>query len=545
MEYYDKSSRMVLSDAPFFNNEEDLIPNNIQEPIIFEEWKTYFVRFYENIPNSFKKIKELPFISKKFENIKLFEINFQNYTGISRLCNLNIYVENKKIGEKLYENLLSYISDKFANLIFAFDESCTASNYKSEISDNDIPYLKFFLIKSYLSQLEGIYNLIIKEPHRQIVQEEHPSDLSHSDYLNVTSINKIFLNQNFLTKIPENHRLSNTKLYLIINNIFNKSLFPAKSYQIKKFYDLDTPENRFILYFTKILYSYLDDLNKNLKNREGTYLNNDFPLKIKDKANMLENILSNPLWKEIGQLNFIPFGSTVLQKKEGYRQLFRLYSIFQLTARFDVFQNDFQNIIENKDTSLLYEYWCFFQLKDVLERKLKLKKIEFFINNETFQQNITEGICLIYKNDITFYFNKTFSGKSNESYSLNYRPDFSIIDKNGKKLLFDAKYKGNRKNGLYGVEYEGDIDGFKQEDIDKMHTYKEAINDVYGAFILYPGLKTEIFPCHNNKGSFNGVGAIALKPQMPNDDSKTIEKDNQGIKKIEDIIDEFLIQDML
>jgi len=543
MEYYDKKSRMLLSDAPCFKNEEELNFYNIQKPITLEEWKTYFVHFYENIPDFFYKSNYPLFIKRKFDNIRLFEINYQNYTGISRLCDLDIYVENKKIGEKLYENLLNYISDKFANLVFAFDESYTASNYKTEISKDDISYLKFFLIKSFLPELEGIYNLIIKEPHRLIVQEEQICDISDSNYIDIASINKIFLNQNFLANIPDNHRLSKTKLFLIIKKRFDKSLFPTKSYKIKKFYDSDTPENRFVLYFTKLLYNYFDELKSNLKEKQGTYLNNELLSKVNHTSTMLENILSNPLWKEIGQLNFIPFGSTVLQKKEGYRQLFRLYSLFQLTARFDVFQNDFKNIIENKETSLLYEYWCFFQLKDILDSRLKLKNIVPVVRNDTFKQNIVEGVALSYKSDIKFYFNKTFNGKSKESYSLAYRPDFAIINKNGEKLLFDAKNKGIRDN-FYGEENEGDINTYKQEDIDKMHTYKDAISEVYGAFILYPGLKTEIFSCHNCQGdNFSGVGAIAIKPKDENNGDNN--EQQEGFNKIIEIIDSFLRLDTL
>jgi hypothetical protein len=55
MEYYDKKTRMLLSDAPCFKNEEELNFYNIQKPITLEEWKTYFVHFYENIPDFFYK----------------------------------------------------------------------------------------------------------------------------------------------------------------------------------------------------------------------------------------------------------------------------------------------------------------------------------------------------------------------------------------------------------------------------------------------------------------------------------------------------------
>ena len=49
-----------------------------------------------------------------------------------------------------------------------------------------------------------------------------------------------------------------------------------------------------------------------------------------------------------------------------------------------------------------------------------------------------------------------------------------------------------------------------------MHAYRDAIKDVFGAFALYPGEKTTIFPPHRAESPFQGVGAVALKPVAGN-----------------------------
>ena len=63
---------------------------------------------------------------------------------------------------------------------------------------------------------------------------------------------------------------------------------------------------------------------------------------------------------------------------------------------------------------------------------------------------------------------------------------------------------------IYGV--------FKNEDIYKMHTYRDAIR-LFRCLCLYPGTETRIFSIHNDS-KLNGVGAIACAIDSPNDDLK-------------------------
>jgi len=91
--------------------------------------------------------------------------------------------------------------------------------------------------------------------------------------------------------------------------------------------------------------------------------------------------------------------------------------------------------------------------------------------------------------------------------------DIVIIKDHRKKLVLDAKYKGKSgSSGFYGEEDEGSINKCKDEDLDKMHAYRDAIREVYGAFALYPGEESLIYPTHGASRPFEGVGALALKP---------------------------------
>lgn len=128
---------------------------------------------------------------------------------------------------------------------------------------------------------------------------------------------------------------------------------------------------------------------------------------------------------------------------------------------------------------------------------LQLREVRPLVKEDKFSQSLQEGLCLHYDDGVTFCFNRTFSGsrgcdqllmteayRVNESYSLEFRPDIAI-GYSGKWLLLDAKNKG--ESGFYGEEKDGLIGACKPEDLYKMHTYRDALVDVVGAFVLYPG----------------------------------------------------------
>jgi len=223
---------------------------------------------------------------------------------------------------------------------------------------------------------------------------------------------------------------------------------------------------------------------------------------------------------------FIPVSSQVLHRREGYRQLFQLYSLLQLTSKCDFFnKDDFESLLETKNTPTLFEYWSFFVIKEILDGFLKLNTYRSIISDSPLNQSVEPGLCITYEGGILLWFNKTYRGSSErqpgdsftgnnehlESYSHKFIPDI-VIEKNGKLLIFDAKFKGKRE-GFYGENEDGSVTSWKDEDIDKMHCYREAINGVMGAYILYPGEKVAVYSAHDAAGIYQGVGALPLNPE--------------------------------
>ena len=90
----------------------------------------------------------------------------------------------------------------------------------------------------------------------------------------------------------------------------------------------------------------------------------------------LEEYLSHSVFKEISNPTTLPLNSPVLQRKEGYREILRVWLMFDLAARLvwhggeDVYSSD------KKDVAVLYEYWLFFKLLDILKELFEIEPDE-------------------------------------------------------------------------------------------------------------------------------------------------------------------------
>lgn len=62
-----------------------------------------------------------------------------------------------------------------------------------------------------------------------------------------------------------------------------------------------------------------------------------------------------------------------------------------------------------------------------------------------------------------------------------------------------------------------------------MHTYREAIRNVIGAYILYPGEKAIVYPTHDAVGTYEGVGALPLKPEAG---ARPVEQHLKDIRRV-------------
>jgi predicted component of viral defense system (DUF524 family) len=73
---------------------------------------------------------------------------------------------------------------------------------------------------------------------------------------------------------------------------------------------------------------------------------------------VLRPIVHDPFWGGIGVMGHVPVGSTVLQRRRGYREVFGHFARLRLAARVPRDHRVVHRLLETKDIAELYELWC-------------------------------------------------------------------------------------------------------------------------------------------------------------------------------------------
>jgi predicted component of viral defense system (DUF524 family) len=431
-----------------------------------------------------------------------------------------------------YRVMLGEITEKCTDLLMQHN-SPVIQNFEPDFEkDPKTIYQQFAFLKSIIDSEEFNDSImkIISSPITQWKEIESEKDIRSLKRVNNKILRQISSSMN-RTNLPSGHYLTN-----LIPTIPTRVKLNEKSETV------DTPENRFIKY---VLFSFLA-----LCSSIRIKLSEDSREK-KDAINteeVLEQYLSHSIFKEISTPDTLPLNSPVLQKKEGYREILKVWLMFNLAAK--LIWSGGEDIYEagKRDVAVLYEYWLFFKLLDIIKAVFNIdpKSIDNLITktddglglklkqgNHIAVKGIYEGAFR--KFNVEFSYNRTFSGEMNYpqggSWTKNMRPDYTLTiwpheiehqaEAEKEELIvhihFDAKYKIENLCSIFDNDINLDEEKsdqnkgkYKRADLLKMHSYKDAIRRTGGAYILYPGNVTI------NKFGFHeiipGLGAFPLRP---------------------------------
>lgn len=473
----------------------------------------------------------------------------------------NIYVgtlkipvlkEGKEIGEahvevrsakadyrRDYRDMLEFITEKCTDLLLQAN-SPVSHNFETNFDkDNETLYQKFAFIKSILATDEFAESVhrIVSSPVTHWQETTEQKDIRNIRRFRNSNIKELVKGRN-RTHIPENHYL----------NQYGVHSLPGKVSKVRKTDTADAPENRFVKFALESFLQFTSLINK--KATKDSRLKLESGLLEKE----LESFLSHSFFKEISRPETLRLNSPVLQRKEGYREVLRVWLMFDLAAKLiwkggdDIYKGG------KKDIATLYEYWLFFKLLDLFKAifDIEPKDISDLIKETTDGLNlqIKQGVHTALKGvfdtgsrklHIRFNYNRSFCGQkeypNSGSWSTTMRPDYTlsfwpyaISEKEAEvqelivHIHFDAKYKIANLTDLLNKESAENLDSEKEEnrkgiyknaDLLKMHAYKDAIRRTGGAYVLYPG-DTPI-----NKRGFHeiipGLGAFPVRPSKTED----------------------------
>jgi len=326
---------------------------------------------------------------------------------------------------------------------------------------------------------------------------------------------------------------------------------PLEVWEAQSVETLDIPENRFVKFFLEQVFDLIVKL-RDVNKYEG-YIQDRLQYFYEEVTDYL-----NDEWlKDVSPLTSIPMNSQTLQKREGYRDIYYFYLNLEFAFQFKWEELEDSLQASEKRMSQLYEYWCFFRLINSLKNIAKISSDEndlIELSEQGWEIRLKQGKKSKIKftlldeeeneNNFELYYNRGFSRKGKidaRSYSLPFRPDYTILYKAPDRkppiyTHFDAKYRSVKE--LEDFRFDENINAsqhdqddltekelkqvedvkkeetkrkYKNADIYKMHTYKDAISNSLGAYVLYPGDKEGIFKLYEDY-EVPSIGALPLKP---------------------------------
>ena len=459
---------------------------------------------------------------------------------------------------KNYQFMLKDIAEKCTELLMQINSPITQTFEINFDKDNETIYQRFAFVSALINtnEFDEAVHKIIASPTTKWLEDLGLKDIRSLRRMNSFSIRQIA------------SRSNRVKLATPIGNLYD---VPTKIETTHKSETTDTPENRFIKHALEVFLQFCIDC------RNSFMTNGYSKSKIEAEAlvEKLENHLNHPFFKEIERPTTLKLNSPALQRKSGYRELLNAWLQFDLAAKLIWKGGDDVYKAGKRDIAVLYEYWLFFVLYDLMKTKFKIND-----NNETYNhliESTDDGLNVMvksgkltalegtYKSEgrelhIKFSYNRTFDGgtkygaKKAGSWTKALRPDYTLSIwpeeiKNEIKaeelerivhIHFDSKYKVQQFTIKTDVEQdvidsdedlaivnnndEGKIDSLEKEkrderkgiyknaDLLKMHAYKDAIRRTGGAYVLYPGTEE-----HKEFVGFHelipGLGAFAIRPK--------------------------------
>ena len=446
-----------------------------------------------------------------------------------------------------YRRMLENITDYGIDLLMELRSPSQLKAMPDPGSSPQTIVQRFAFLRSLLDSrlFQDALRRIISHPHQRWEAEETSLNIRRGFRPNGRTIRQLSTASRRIS-MPAGHPLA----------IAGINSLPERISVLRNVQMLDTPENRFVKFALASFVAFLVKMRSAVNDKTDGRLVAD----ISGLVGNLENALSAEVFQVASDPDFLPLGSSVLQRKEGYREIFQAWLRFDMAARLVWHGGDDVYHAGQRDVATLYEYWVFFRLLEIVCRTFDLAKpsagllIEetadgFGLKIKSGKQmdfvwvatNGSRPLRIRYSYNRSFSHNKdgTVEGSWTErmrpDYTLSIWPsDFTAEVAEAQELMshvhFDAKYRVENVQQIFGASDEelagagqdglnSDLDSEKREqregkykraDLLKMHAYRDAIRRTHGAYVIYPGTNSrrwegfhEILP---------GLGAFPLRP---------------------------------
>lgn len=467
-------------------------------------------------------------------------ISFGNTVGRISVPGLGlIEIISGKWSEAHFEQMLADIAQIATGLPFTIDQPTGFPYDRSVIARKDVLYHLFVYLRHILSpaaprdeQLLPALQTILQQPHQRFETQRHTVRLPAASRIDARSLTRIAAGKGGVALADG--AAARTPLARVLHGHL-----PQNVDERQIMHSVDTPENRFVQSFLQLTLGIIAQMRANLSDLPET---GAFRARIKADCDQMEQRLRPPaqhrIWTDVGPMIHLPAGSTVLQGRRGYREVYRAFVRLRLATHIPVDADTLRDILEARDIARLYELWTYFTMARLLEELLGPPQQAISAAAGRWQYHLQQKCEVRWPGGIRLRYNPTYRrGKgANNSYSVQLRPDIALHTGGTAQQthLFDAKFRLDPTTALPQDDEDADAEmvaveerrgTFKKADLYKMHTYRDALK-AGSVWILYPGTEGHFYmtdgahlklPGAILPLPLNGVGALALRPEADGD----------------------------
>jgi predicted component of viral defense system (DUF524 family) len=374
----------------------------------------------------------------------------------------------------------------------------------------------FALLKGNFEEFIKLTNAVARKPHSGLTRKSVKKKTEQARKLSRQTISRALRRENGGAEIP---RL-NVALPRKINEEVTATTF-------------DTQENRYYKGLLKATYRNMRALSR-VRQTGDEDAEQDSEMRffdsirseLKAMEQRLEAALKAPFLAAVGEATLLQPSSMVFHKHPVYSRIDKIARLLNGGLSFT------GNIVPIgvKDTALLYEYWCFLKIVELLCERFELEeqtvvKVNRFRTTITLAKGVTAAMRFLHRptnQKIYVIYNRLFGRLP----TIAQKPDNVIQITSDKRFyIFDAKYR-IQFDREYTNHYGGP--GPTVEDINTMHRYRDAIaiphpmrpNEyitgvVQGAVVLFPLSDETTYQSHKFYRSISQVeiGGIPFLPQ--------------------------------
>ena len=477
-------------------------------------------------------------VEEQIEGVLL--INFGNTVGRITVPGLGMLeIVSGKWDEAHFEQMLADIAHVATGLPFTIDQPTGFPYDRSVISRKDVRYHLFVYLRHILSpaaprdeQLLPALQTIIQQPQQRFEHQRHEVRFAAASRIDSWSLVHIAAGMGGIERAEG--AAARTPLARVLHGNI-----PRTVDERQVTHGVDTPENRFVKSFVQFALGIIAHMRASLSDLPG---GKDFRARIQADCDQMEQrlrpVAQHRIWAEVGPMIHFPAGSTVLQGRRGYREVYRAFVRLRLATNIPLDPDTLRDLLEARDIARLYELWTYFTLARLLETLLGRPQQAISAAAGHWKYQLEQKCEVRWAGNIRLRYNPTYprGSGSGRSYSVQLRPDIALHS--GGTIpqlhLFDAKFRLDPITALPQEDGDADADvttaeeqrgTFKQADLYKMHTYRDALH-AGSVWILYPGTESRFFmttgmclelPGANLPVPLNGVGALALRPEPSGD----------------------------